>query len=89
MANNLGAMWNKVSRKGDSYLSGYIEIDGKRTQFCAFPNKYKKDNNPDYTILPTIIYEKPKEQAQDTSWLDKKQKEMEGDGINNERELPF
>lgn len=48
---NIGAAWNKSGAKG-SYLSGVIELDGKKTSIMIFPNTKKKaDKHPDYNIV--------------------------------------
>ena len=47
-----GAVWIKMSNKGEEYFSGVIKIDGKDIRFAMFQNKYKKnDNQPDFRIL--------------------------------------
>lgn len=45
---NIGALWIKERGR----MSGYVEIDGKRTNIVCFTNGYKKeDKHPDYNIL--------------------------------------
>lgn len=51
--NVIGAFW----KKGDQskYLSGYIEIDGKKVPITVFPNKFKKEKkHPDFIIYKTF-----------------------------------
>ena len=56
--NQLGALWIKESEKGQ-YMSGYIEIDGKKINIVCFKNTYKKeDKHPDWQVLKS----KPKPQ---------------------------
>lgn len=48
---SIGGLWKKTSKNGASYLSGNVEIDGKKIRISVFPNKYKKkETSPDYTI---------------------------------------
>lgn len=49
----IGALWIKQSKKGTQYMSGNIEIDGKKIAIVCFANKKTKDNQPDYRILPS------------------------------------
>ena len=47
----IGALW--INGKADKkYMSGVIEIDGKKTSIIVFKNDYKKeDKHPDYNIF--------------------------------------
>ncbi len=48
---NIGALWIK-NNNGNVSMSGYVEIDGKRTNLVCFTNGYKKeDKHPDWNIL--------------------------------------
>lgn len=48
--NSIGAMWKKDGKNGP-FLTGSLEIDGKKISFIAFKNSYKeKDNHPDFKI---------------------------------------
>ena len=47
---NQGAMWHRMSKNNHDYLSGQIEIDGKKIGFMAFHNKKETDKQPDYKI---------------------------------------
>ncbi len=48
---SIGAMWKKQNDKG-KYLSGQIEIDGKKIDFVAYPNSYKtEDKHPDLRMF--------------------------------------
>lgn len=50
---DIGALWVKRSPKGE-YLSGYIEIDGKKHSIVCFLNGYKKEQkHPDYKVYPS------------------------------------
>lgn len=51
---DLGAMWCKQSAKGGEFLSGYVEIDGRKVNFVAFCNSRKPrgSKQPDWRILP-------------------------------------
>jgi len=56
--NSIGALWLKDGKKG-KFMSGVIEIDGKKTSILVFKNTYKdNDKKPDYTI------HQPEEQRQ-------------------------
>jgi uncharacterized protein (DUF736 family) len=49
---SIGALWAHVSNGGKKYLSGSIEIDGKKVNIVVFDNAYKKeDKHPDFTIF--------------------------------------
>ena len=53
MANepSLGALWKRQTSAGELYLSGQIDLDGKKTNIIVFKNSYKKeDKHPDYRI---------------------------------------
>lgn len=56
---NVGALWEKTSAKGNTFFSGVVEIDGKSTNIVVFKNSQKEEgsNQPDYRILIS----KPKE----------------------------
>ena len=53
----LGAMWKRLNKKGEPYLTGIIELKGEKINIIVFKNGYKKeDKHPDY-----IIYSKEEE----------------------------
>ena len=59
----IGALWSNTGKQGE-YLSGSIEIDGKKIGIVCFKNTYKKDEkHPDWNILIS----KPKEEKKDES----------------------
>lgn len=43
-----GALWEKTTKKGDTFLSGII--GGKK--IVAFRNSYKQGNQPDWNVFP-------------------------------------
>ena len=48
---NIGALWEKVSKAGDTYFSGLVDLGNGKTQIVVFKNKYKKEErHPDYKI---------------------------------------
>ena len=50
---SIGGLWSYTSKAGENYISGNIEIDGKKHRFVAFKNKYKKEEkHPDCQIYP-------------------------------------
>ena len=50
---DIGGLWSYTSKAGEDYMSGSIEIEGKKHKFVVFKNKYKQqDNHPDYKIFP-------------------------------------
>lgn len=53
MSKNIGGLWLKTAKTGTKYMSGSIEIDGKKHNFSVFKNKHKEnEKHPDYVILP-------------------------------------
>ena len=52
----IGALWLKNGKSG-KFMSGEVEIDGRKYQILVFKNNYKdSDNKPDYIIhLPDDI----------------------------------
>ena len=52
---NIGALWIKESKKGKKFLSGVIELDGKKSNIVIFRNENKSsDRSPDYSILLSL-----------------------------------
>jgi hypothetical protein len=50
---NIGAIWEKKTAKGGTFLSGSITINGLDYHWVAFKNHWKTgDKHPDYTIPP-------------------------------------
>jgi len=48
---DIGALWQNLSKSGNKYLSGSIEIDGTKHKIVVFANSYKeKETHPDYKI---------------------------------------
>jgi len=65
---SIGALWIKKSKSDLTYLSGLIEVGGKKTQIVVFKNTMKEeDKQPDYRILESTPY---------------KQTEVEGEGTD-------
>lgn len=54
---NCGGMWEKVAKNGSIYLSGSIEIEGKRHNIVMFRNTHKAEgsNQPDWKIYPAQL----------------------------------
>ena len=73
----IGAIWQRKSAKGFPYLSGSIEIDGKKLQFAAFPNKKEgNEKRPDWNIIESIPREnKPLGMIQNAIFETQKQQE--------------
>jgi uncharacterized protein (DUF736 family) len=47
----LGALWERQSKKGMTFFSGIIEINGKKTEIVAFRETNKKnEKQPDWRI---------------------------------------
>ena len=52
MEKSIGGLWSKQSAKGLAFMSGNIEIDGKKIPVVCFYNSNKKNpNEPDWRIL--------------------------------------
>ena len=62
MNEKIGALWIKASTRGD-FLSGNIEIDGKKIPIVCFKNTLKKEGEktPDYNILISKLREDKKD----------------------------
>lgn len=47
-----GALWAHTSKAGNTYSTGYVELDGKRLQVIVLKNKYKQkgERTPDARI---------------------------------------
>ena len=62
MNDKIGALWIKTSVKGE-FLSGNIEVDGKKIAIVCFKNTLKKEGEktPNYNILIS----KPREEKKD------------------------
>jgi uncharacterized protein (DUF736 family) len=58
--NEAGALWEKTSDSGNSFLSGSVKVGGKEYKIILSKNIWKKDgdNSPDYRIYNNI----PREQ---------------------------
>jgi uncharacterized protein (DUF736 family) len=56
----LGALWIRMTKTGEDYLSGMLTIGGVATPVICFRNRVKKSpNQPDYRIMPA---QKPAEE---------------------------
>jgi len=50
---DIGALWEKFSKNGNAYLTGYVEINGIRHRITVFANSFKQaDTHPDFKIYP-------------------------------------
>jgi len=60
---DIGVLWTHESKKGVKYLSGSIEIDGKKHEIVIFKNTFKQEaKHPDFRIFPST----PKTNADET-----------------------
>ena len=49
---SIGGLWKNKTKKGDTYLSGSIEIGGEKVKIVIFKNNYKEEEkHPDYRIF--------------------------------------
>jgi uncharacterized protein (DUF736 family) len=47
----MGALWKKTNKNNKKYLSGYVEIDGKKHPVVIFSNEYKKEEkHPQFIV---------------------------------------
>ena len=84
---NIGGLWLKTSKAGNKFMSGSIEIEGKRHQFVVFKNTHKdSDKHPDYVILQSNPI--PSEHKKPVNAAVKAVTEAFVDDINSE-EIPF
>ena len=59
---SIGGLWLKTGKSGSKFMSGNIEIDGKKHSFVVFKNQYKReDKHPDYQIYQGRDNESKKE----------------------------
>lgn len=69
---SIGALWKNKSQKGDTYLSGSIEIGKEKIDIIVFKNNYKEqEKHPDYKI-----YLKTKQEAKEENTNEKIDKEF-------------
>ena len=61
--NELGAAWRRESSSGKAYMTGYVEIDGKRTNLVFFSVSNQNPKAPHWRILKS----QPREQDQRAS----------------------
>ena len=50
MENKIGVLWKKKKEKLE-YLSGILEIEGKKINIVAFPARKESEKSPDFNIL--------------------------------------
>lgn len=51
---DIGALWERQSKNGLSYLTGFVEVDGKKHEIVLFKNKKDGvDKRPDWRIYPS------------------------------------
>lgn len=62
---NIGAFWVKTSKKsGETYFSGYFEVDGQKVPCSLFKSKYHDKKNPKSVALRVIRQtEQPQQQT--------------------------
>lgn len=64
--NRIGALWLKEAKSGTKYMSGNIEIDGKKIYVAVFRNnKDGKEARPDYVILRSEMKQQKPEPKQE------------------------
>ena len=44
------ALWNRTSKNGKQYLSGFVTINGNKIKVVAFVNEKTKDTQPDFSF---------------------------------------
>jgi len=61
---SIGAFWIKKSKKGMTFMSGTVEIDGKKTEVVVFKNdKGDNEKRPDYRMYESEPLEQDKPAA--------------------------
>ena len=84
---NIGGLWLKTSKSGNKFMSGSIEIEGKKHQFVVFKNTHKNgEKHPDYVIFPSNPI--PAEHKKPVNATVKAVTEAFVDDINSE-DIPF
>lgn len=80
----VGVLWSKTSNKGMSFMSGTIEIEGKKVEVVAFLNSNKKNpKEPDWRLYES----RPREQQEnalpqrETEAVDPAVEPIDGDSI--------
>jgi len=47
MKTRLGRLWLKTARQGDKYMTGYVEIEGRKTDVIVFQNNNRRPEKND------------------------------------------
>jgi uncharacterized protein (DUF736 family) len=88
---DIGALWERKSAGGNSYLSGNIKINDEKYDIVVFSNSYKKpgEKAPDFRIY---LSEKLKDQPQDKGGFLSSTKKTQAENSQREdldEEIPF
>jgi uncharacterized protein (DUF736 family) len=78
---DIGALWEKTSKKGDKYFSGVLKINGNEMKIVVFCNHKKQGPQPDWRIYPHT--DNGQKQARETSVINRSEDEI------GENEIPF
>lgn len=74
----LGALWTKTSgTSGDKYMTGQLEIDGKKIDIIVFVNKHKGDNEKAPSLR--VYRDTPRDGATQASSKPAPKKQVEDD----------
>lgn len=65
----IGAFWERVSKTGTPYLSGVLEIGGRKYKVIAFRNnKKEKDTQPDWQVYDSEEQIDPKVSSEEAAY---------------------
>ena len=89
-----GGIWKRTAKSGMEYMSGYIEHNGEKINFCIFDKKERtNDNQPHFDV----VRNEPKDgqnantaQSEASQWEGREQarRAVQGDDIDLS-EIPF
>jgi hypothetical protein len=79
----VGRIWNKTSKAGKPFISGYLYLEGQKIDLVGFQNKKREGkNDPDYIIkISSPIEERIEKRDEEIS--------ADADNFGTEDSVPF